>query len=170
MNNAFISRIMESKKSALIRMDNVSIIVDNLKATIEFFLELGLEIEGETTVEGHWVDRVLGLDGVRSDIVMMRTPDGNSRLELSKFQKPKAIKTKVDMPVNTLGISRIMFAVADINDVVARLQKHGAELVGEIGQYKDMYRLCYIRGPEGIIVALAEQLGNKSVKDIFENS
>ena len=141
-------------------MDNVGIVVEDLKAAIAFFVELGLELEGETTVEGQWVDRVVGLNGVRSDIVMMRTPDGHSRLELSKFQKPTAISTEPNIPVNTLGIRRIMFAVTDIDDVVTRLKKHGAELVGEVAQYEDMYRLCYLRGPEGIIIALAEQLGN----------
>ena len=150
---------MGSKKSALLRMDNVGIIVDDLKAVIAFFTELGLEVEGETTVEGESVDRLVGLEGVRSDIVMMRTPDGHSRLELSRFQKPKAINTDPNTPVNTLGIRRIMFAVTDIDDVVARLQKQGAELIGDVVQYEDMYRLCYLRGPEGIMVALAEQLG-----------
>ena len=140
-------------------MDNVGIIVDDLKAVIAFFTELGLEVEGETTVEGESVDRLVGLEGVRSDIVMMRTPDGYSRLELSRFQNPKAINTDPNTPVNTLGIRRIMFAVTDIDDVVGRLQKHGAELIGEVVQYEDMYRLCYLRGPEGIMVALAEQLG-----------
>src|SRR6185503_17093076 len=154
---------MKSEKSALLRMDNVGIIVDDLKAVIAFFTELGLELEGETTVEGQSVDRLVGLDGVRCDIAMMRTPDGHSRLELSKFQKPKVIITEPNTPVNTLGIRRIMFAVTDIDDVVARLQKHGAELVGEVVQYEDMYRLCYLRGPEGIMLALAEQLGSKSV-------
>ena len=142
-------------------MDNVGIVVEDLKAAIAFFVELGLELEGETTVEGQWVDRVVGLNGVRSDMVMMRTPDGHSRLELSKFQKPTAISTEPNIPVNTLGIRRIMFAVTDIDDVVTRLKKHGAELVGEVAQYEDMYRLCYLRGPEGIMVALAEQLGNR---------
>ena len=150
---------MGSKKSALLRMDNVGIIVDDLKAVIAFFTELGLEVEGETTVEGESVDRLVGLEGVRSDIVMMRTPDGYSRLELSRFQNPKAINTDPNTPVNTLGIRRIMFAVTDIDDVVARLQKQGAELIGDVVQYEDMYRLCYLRGPEGIMVALAEQLG-----------
>ena len=122
-------------------------------------LELGLELEGETTVEGHWVDRVVGLDGVRSDIAMMRTPDGHGRLELNKFHTPTAISAEPeDAPVNTLGIRRIMFAVDDIEDVLARLRAHGAELIGEVAQYEDKYRLCYVRGPEGIIVALAEQL------------
>jgi catechol 2,3-dioxygenase-like lactoylglutathione lyase family enzyme len=142
-------------------MDNVAIIVDDLEAVIAFFTELGLEVEGKTTVEGQWVDRIVGLDDVRCDIVMMRTPDGHSRLELSKFQKPKAIRTDPNTPVNTLGIRRIMFAVTDIDDAVARLQKHGAELVGEVVQYEDMYRLCYLRGPEGIMIALAEQLSNR---------
>ena len=140
-------------------MDNVAIIVNDLEAAIAFFTELGLELEGQATVEGEWVDRVVGLDNVRSDIVMMRTPDGHSRLELTKFQKPKAIETEPNTPVNTLGIRRLMFAVTDLDDVVARLQKHGAELIGEVVQYKDMYRLCYLRGPAGIIVALAEQIG-----------
>ena len=151
-------------------MDNVAIIVDDLKAVIAFFTELGLEFEGQTTVEGEWVDRIVGLDSVRCDIVMMRTPDGHSRLELSKFQNPKAINTEPNSPVNTLGIRRLMFAVTDLDDVVARLQKHGAELVGEVVQYEDMYRLCYLRGPEGIMVALAEQLGSKSITDVLESS
>ena len=161
---------MKSEKSALLRMDNVAIIVDDLKAAIAFFTELGLEFEGQTNVEGEWVDRIVGLDGVRCDIVMMRTPDGHSRLELSKFQNPKALNTEPNTPVNTLGIRRIMFAVTGLDDVVARLQKHGGELVGEVVQYKDMYRLCYLRGPEGIMVALAEQLGSKSITDVLENS
>jgi predicted enzyme related to lactoylglutathione lyase len=157
-------------KNKLLRMDNIGIVVEDLKAAIAFFIELGLEFEGETTVEGQWVDRVIGLDGARSDIVMMRTPDGHSRLELSKFQRPKAISIDPNTPVNTLGIRRIMFAVTDIDDVVSRLQKRGAELVGEVAQYEDMYRLCYLRGPEGIMIALAEQLGNKSVADVLRNS
>ena len=118
-----------------------------------------MELEGETPVEGRWVDRVIGLDGVRADIAMMRTPDGHGRLELTKFHTPAAISGEPkNAPANTLGIRRIMFAVDDIDDVVARLRAHGAELVGEMAQYEDSYRLCYVRGPEGIIVALAEQL------------
>jgi catechol 2,3-dioxygenase-like lactoylglutathione lyase family enzyme len=148
-------------KSSLLRMDNVGIVVDDMKAAVAFFAELGLEVVGEATVEGPWVDQVVGLDRTRSDIVMMRTPDGHSQLELTKFQTPAAIKTDPNMPENTLGRFRIMFAVTDIDDVVARLKKHGAELVGEIAQYQDMYRLCYLRGPEGITVAVAEQLGNQ---------
>src|SRR6266542_3144603 len=143
----------------LLRMDNVGIVVDDLKAAIAFFAELGLELEGETTVEGQWVDRVVGLDGVRSDIAMMRTPDGHGRLELAKFHTPPAVRAEPESaPANTLGIRRIMFAVDDIDDVVVRLRSHGAELVGEVAQYKDIYRLCYLRGPEGIIIGLAEQL------------
>ena len=140
------------------RMDNVGIVVDDLKVATAFFVELGLELEGEATVEGAWVDRIVGLDGVRSDIAMLRTPDGHGRLELTKFHTPPATIAEPNAPVNTLGIGRIMFAVDDIEDVLARLQAHGAELVGEVVQYEDKYRLCYVRGPEGIIVALAEQL------------
>lgn len=147
-------------QNKLLRIDNVGIVVNDLKAAVAFFVELGMELEEETTVEGQWVDRVVGLDGVQSDIAMMRTPDDSCRLELSKFQKPAAISTEVDMPVNTLGKHRVMFAVTDIDDVVARLQKIGAEVVDEVVRYEDMYRLCYLRGPEGIIIALAEQLGN----------
>jgi catechol 2,3-dioxygenase-like lactoylglutathione lyase family enzyme len=140
-------------------MDNVGIVVDDLKAAIAFFVELGLELEGETTVEGSWVDRTVGLDGVKSDIAMLRTPDGHSRLELSRFHSPPVIpRTPEPAPVNALGYLRVMFAVDDIDDVLARLQARGAELVGEVAQYEDQYRLCYIRGPEGIIVGLAEPL------------
>jgi catechol 2,3-dioxygenase-like lactoylglutathione lyase family enzyme len=142
----------------ILRMDNVAIVVDDLKAAMAFFVELGLELEGETTVEGQLVDRVVGLDGVRSDIAMLRTPDGHGRLELTKFQTPPATTVEPNAPVNRLGMGRIMFAVDDIEDVVARLQARGAELVGEVVRYEDSYRLCYVRGPEGIIVALAEQL------------
>jgi catechol 2,3-dioxygenase-like lactoylglutathione lyase family enzyme len=143
-------------------MDNVSIVFDDLQAAIAFFVELGLELEGEMTVEGPWVDRCVGLDGVRSDIAMMRTPDGHGRLELAKFHRPAAISAEPkNAPANTLGIHRVMFAVENIDDVVARLLAHGAELVGEIVQYEDKYRLCYLRGPEGILVALAEELGQK---------
>src|ERR671935_348094 len=143
----------------LLRMDNVLLVVDDLKAAIAFFVELGMELEGEATVEGRSVDRVVGLDGVRSEIAMMRTPDGHGRLELDKFHTPPALRAEPeDAPVNTLGIRRIMFAVDDLDDVVARLRSHGAELVGEIAQYEDIYRLCYLRGPEGIIIGLSEQL------------
>jgi catechol 2,3-dioxygenase-like lactoylglutathione lyase family enzyme len=140
------------------RMDNIGVVVDDLGAAIAFFVELGLELEGEATVEGRWVDRVVGLDGVRADLAMVRTPDGHGRLELTKFHTPAAVSAGPDTPVNTLGIRRIMFAVDDVEDVLARLQAHGAELVGGLEQYEDSYRLCYVRGPEGILVGLAEQL------------
>jgi catechol 2,3-dioxygenase-like lactoylglutathione lyase family enzyme len=142
------------------RMDNVLIVVEDLEAAKAFFVELGMELEGETTMEGPWVDRIVGLENVRSEIAMMRTPDGHGRIELDKFHAPEAVRAEPkNAPVNTLGIRRIMFAVDDIEDVLARLRTHGAELVGEVVQYEDMYRLCYVRGPEGIIIALAEQLG-----------
>ncbi|MDX6699079.1 MAG: hypothetical protein QOE65_2476 [Solirubrobacteraceae bacterium] len=141
------------------RMDNVLIVVDDLEGAKAFFAELGMELEGETTVEGAWVGRVVGLDDVRADIAMMRTPDGHGRVELSKFHTPPAVRAEPESaPANTLGLRRIMFAVNDIDDVVARLRGHGAELVGEIAQYEDRYRLCFLRGPEGIIIGLAEQL------------
>jgi catechol 2,3-dioxygenase-like lactoylglutathione lyase family enzyme len=141
------------------RMDNVLIVVEDLEAAKAFFVELGMELEGEMPLEGRMVDLVVGLENVRCEIAMMRTPDGHGRIELDKFHAPAAVRTEPkNTPVNTLGIRRIMFAVDDIEDVLVRLRAHGAELLGEIAQYEDMYRLCYIRGPEGIIVALAEQL------------
>jgi catechol 2,3-dioxygenase-like lactoylglutathione lyase family enzyme len=144
---------------AIQRMDNVLIVVEDLEAAKAFFTELGMELEGETTVEGSWAGRVVGLDDVRADIAMMRTPDGHGKVELSRFHRPAAVRAEPqNAPSNALGIRRIMFAVDDLDDVVARLRKHGAELVGEIAQYEDIYRLCFIRGPEGIILGLAEQL------------
>ena len=141
------------------RMDNVLIVVEDLEAAKAFFAELGMELEGETTNEGQWVDRIIGLDGVRADIAMMRAPDGHGGIELAKFHTPPAVRSEPEnAPVNTLGIRRIMFAVENVDDVVARLRNHGAELVGEIAQYEDIYRLCFIRGPEGIVIGLAEQL------------
>jgi catechol 2,3-dioxygenase-like lactoylglutathione lyase family enzyme len=141
------------------RMDNVGIVVDDLEAAIAFFGELGMELEGKAQIEGRWADRTVGLEGVRSDIAMMRTPDGHSRLELAKYHTPAAVRAEPENPPpNTLGLHRVMFAVDDIEDVVARLRIHGAELLGELAQYEDSYRLCYVRGPEGIIIALAEQL------------
>jgi catechol 2,3-dioxygenase-like lactoylglutathione lyase family enzyme len=141
-------------------MDNVLIVVDDLEAAKAFFVELGMELEGETLVEGPSVDRLVGLQNVRATIALMRTPDGHGRIELDKFHTPAAVRVEPkNTPVNTLGIRRIMFVVDDIEDVVARLRAHGAELVGEVVQYEDTYRLCYVRGPEGIIVGLAEQLG-----------
>ena len=148
-----------SRPMALQRMDNVLIVVDDLEAAKAFFAELGMELEGETTVEGPWADSVVGLTDVRSDIAMMRTPDGHGGIELAKFHTPPAVRAEPEnAPANTLGIRRIMFAVDDIDDVVARLQTHGAELVREIAQYEDFYRLCFVRGPEGILIGLAEQL------------
>jgi catechol 2,3-dioxygenase-like lactoylglutathione lyase family enzyme len=142
------------------RMDNVGIVVDDLEAAIAFFVELGMELEGKAQIEGLWADRTVGLDGVRSDIAMMRTPDGHSKLELTKYHTPAAVSAEPENPPpNTLGLHRVMFAVDDIDDVVARLRAHGAELLGELAQHEDSYRLCDVRGPEGIIVALAEQLG-----------
>ena len=144
---------------AIRRMDNVLIVVDDLDAVIAFFVELGMELEGKGPVEGRWVERVIGIDDVRQDVAMLRTPDGHGRIELARFHTPEAISTEPrNAPVNTLGIRRIMFAVDDIDEVVARLRRHGAELVGELAQYEDVYRLCYVRGPEGIIVGLAEEL------------
>ena len=144
---------------AIQRMDHVGVVVD-LEAAIAFFVELGMELEGEAPIEGRWVDRVNALDGVRVDIVMMRTPDGHGRLELTKFHTPKAVRADPENALgNTLGLRSIMFAVDDIDATVAGLRAHGADLVGEVAQNQDSYRLCYVRGPEGIIVALAEQLG-----------
>ncbi len=144
---------------AIQRMDHVGVVVDDLEAATAFFAELGMELEGQAPVEGRWVDRVVGLDDVQVDVAMLRTPDGHGRLELTKFRTPAAVSAEpANAPANTLGIRRIMFAVEDIKDVLARLHAHGAELVGELEQYEDSYRLCYVRGPEGIIAALAEQL------------
>ena len=140
-------------------MDNVGIVVDDLPATIEFFRELGLELEGQTTVEGEWAGRVTGLGDQEVEIAMMRTPDGHSRLELSRFVTPTVVADHRDDPVNSLGYLRVMFAVDDLDDTLARLDKRGAELVGEVVQYEDVYRLCYIRGPGGLLVGLAEQIG-----------
>jgi catechol 2,3-dioxygenase-like lactoylglutathione lyase family enzyme len=145
---------------ALQRMDNVLIVVEDLEAAKAFFAELGMELEGETQVEGGSVDRVVGLDEVRADIAMMRTPDGHGGVELTKFHTPPAVRAEPESaPANALGIRRIMFAVDALEDVVARLRSHGAELVGEVAQYEDSYKLCFLRGPEGIIIGLAEQLG-----------
>ena len=144
---------------AIQRMDNVLIVVDDLDATISFFVELGMELEGKGPVEGRWVERIIGIDDVREEVAMLRTPDGHGRIELAMFHTPKAITPEpTNAPANTLGIRRVMFAVDDIDDVVARLRDHGAELVGEVARYEDVYRLCYVRGPEGIVVGLAEDL------------
>jgi catechol 2,3-dioxygenase-like lactoylglutathione lyase family enzyme len=142
------------------RMDNVLIVVEDLEAAKAFFTELGMELEGEALLEGPSVDSTVGLTGVRADIAMLRTPDGHGRVELTRFHTPPAVRAEPrSAPANALGIRRIMFAVDDVDDVVARLRTHGAELVGEIAQYEDSYRLCFVRGPEGFIVGLAEQLG-----------
>jgi catechol 2,3-dioxygenase-like lactoylglutathione lyase family enzyme len=142
------------------RLDNVGVVVDDLAAAVAFFKDLGPELEGEAQVHGPSVDRLIALDGVRCDIAMMRTPDGQGRVELMKFQSPTADRAEPNnAPSNTLGIRRIMFEVEGIEDVVARLRAHGAELVGELVQYENSYRLCYVRGPEGILIALAEKLG-----------
>jgi catechol 2,3-dioxygenase-like lactoylglutathione lyase family enzyme len=144
---------------AIQRMDNVLIVVEDLEAAKAFFAELGMELEGETQVEGPWVGHVVGLDDVRADIAMMRTPDGHGRVELTRFHTPLAVRAESEKaPANALGIRRIMFTVEGIDDVVARLHSHGGELLGEIAQYEDKYRLCFMRGPEGIIIGLAEQL------------
>ena len=144
---------------ALQRMDNVGIVVDDLAATIAFFRELGLELEGRATIEGDWAERVTGLRDMRVEIAMMRTPDGHSRLEISRFLTPPAVADHRNAPVNALGYLRIMFAVDDIDETLARLRKRGAQLVGEVVQYEDAYRLCYIRGPEGLLIGLAQELG-----------
>ena len=142
------------------RMDNVLIVVDDLEAAKAFFLELGMELEGEMTVAGPWVDRVSGIEDVRADIAMMRTPDDHGRLELTRYHTPTAVRAEMDNArPNVLGLRNVMFAVDDIEDVLARLRAHGAELVGEVAQYENSYRLCYVRGPEGILIALAEELG-----------
>ena len=144
----------------LLRMDNVLLVVEDLDAAIAFFAEIGMELEGRSVVDGPWVDRTIGIDGARSEIAMMRTPDGHGRIELDKFLAPAAIAPEPSVAtVNALGYRRVMFAVSDLDDVVARLQRHGAELVDQVVQYEDAYRLCYMRGPEGILVGLAQPLG-----------
>ncbi|MFF9279822.1 VOC family protein [Streptomyces griseosporeus] len=144
---------------AIQRMDNVGIVVEDMDAAIAYFVELGMELEGRTEVGGLVADQCTGLDGVRCDVAMLRTPDGHSRLELARYLSPAAISAGPrNAPHNILGTHRVMFAVDDIEDTVARLRPHGAELVGQLAQYEDSYRLCYVRGPEGIIVGLAEQL------------
>jgi catechol 2,3-dioxygenase-like lactoylglutathione lyase family enzyme len=141
------------------RMDNVGIVVESLDAAISFFAELGLELEGRATIEGEWAGRVTGLPDQRVEIAMMRTPDGHSRLELSRFLAPAIVADHRTAPVNALGYLRVMFTVEDIDDTLARLRKRGAQLVGEVIQYEDTYRLCYIRGPEGLLIGLAQELG-----------
>ncbi len=147
------------------RMDNVGIVVEDLDAAIAFFVELGLELEGRAPVEGDWADGVTGLRGMRVEIAMMRTPDGHSRLELSRFLAPAIVADHRSVPVNALGYLRVMFTVEDIDDTLARLGRCGAQLVGEVVQYQNMYRLCYIRGPEGILIGLAQQLGQQTSRE-----
>ncbi len=144
---------------ALVRMDNIGIVVESLDAAISFFAELGLELEGRAPIEGDWAGRVTGLRDQRVEIAMMRTPDRQSRTELSRFLAPPVVADHRSAPVNALGYLRVMFAVDDLDDTLARLRKHGAQLVGEVVQYEDAYRLCYIRGPEGLLIGLAEQIG-----------
>ncbi len=157
-------------KSKLLQMHNVGIVVESLDNAISFFTELGLKLEERTMVEGEWAGRVTGLGNQSVEIAMMITPDGHSRLELSRFLTPATISDHRTAPVNSLGYLRVMFAVDNIDELVSRLIKHGAELVGEIVNYENIYRLCYIRGTEGIIIGLAEQIGNKTATDILENS
>jgi catechol 2,3-dioxygenase-like lactoylglutathione lyase family enzyme len=142
------------------RMDNVGIVVEDLDAAVEFFTELGLELEGRANIKGEWAGRVTGMGDQNVEVAMMRTPDGHSRLELSRFIEPAVVADHRNAPVNALGYLRVMFAVEDLDDTLARLQKRGAELVGEVVDYENVYRLCYIRGPEGILIGLAEQLNS----------
>lgn len=141
------------------RMDHVGVVVDDLAAATAFFVELGLQLQGEASVEGGWVDRVVGLEGVRAEIAMLETPDGHGRIELAKFHAPSGPSGERHVPVNAPGIRHLTFAVDDLDAAVARVRAHGGELVGEVERYEDSYRLCYVRGPEGILVELAEQIG-----------
>ena len=148
-------------KNKLLRMDNVGIVVESLDKAIAFFTEIGLKLEGRATIEGEWAGRVTGLGSQRVEIAMMVTPDGHSRLELSRFLTPPTISDHRTAPVNSLGYLRVMFTVDDIDEIVSRLTRHGAQLVGEVVQYENAYRLCYIRGVEGLLIGLAEEIGNK---------
>jgi catechol 2,3-dioxygenase-like lactoylglutathione lyase family enzyme len=148
------------KNMSIMRMDNVAVVVEDLDGAVGFFTELGMDLEGRALIEGLVADRTVGLDGVRSEIAMMRTPDGHSKLELTTYLAPEAFRGEpANPPPNTLGLHRVMFTVDDIDDTIARLRPHGAELLGEVAQYETTYRLCYLRGPAGVIVALAEQIG-----------
>ncbi len=146
-------------------MDNVGIVVEDLDAAIEFFRELGLELEGRAPIAGAWADGVTGLQDMRVEIAMMRTPDGHSRLELSRFLAPQVVADHRTAPVNALGYLRVMFAVSDLDDTLARLHKHGGTLVGEVTRYENIYKLCYIRGPEGILIGLAQEIGKATPAD-----
>jgi catechol 2,3-dioxygenase-like lactoylglutathione lyase family enzyme len=144
---------------AIKRLDHISVVVEDLEAAIAFFTELGMSMVGKGTVEGPWVDRINGLEGIKADIVMMKTPDGHGQLELTRFHNPKLVEIEPKIaPPNTIGLRSVMFTVEDLDDTVARMRAHGAELVGELAQYENLYRLCYMRGPGGIIVSLAEEL------------
>jgi catechol 2,3-dioxygenase-like lactoylglutathione lyase family enzyme len=144
---------------AILRMDNVGIVVESLDAAVSFFAELGLELEGRAMIEGDWAGRVTGLRDQRVEVAMMRTPDGHGRLELSRFLTPATVADHRNAPVNSLGYLRVMFAVDDLDETLARLRSHRAEVVDEVVEYEDLYRLCYVRGPEGILIGLAEQIG-----------
>ena len=157
-------------KSELIEMNNVGIVVESLDNTIAFFTEIGLTLEGRMIVEGEWAGRGTGLDNQSVEIAMMVTPDGHSRIELSQFISPKTIADHRTAPVNSLGYLRIMFRVDNLDELLSRLLKQGAKIVGEVVEYEDIYRLCYIRGIEGLLIGLAEQLGNKTTKDVLEKS
>ena len=157
-------------KSKLLEMHNVGIVVESLDNAISFFKEIGLTLEGRTMVEGEWAGRVTGLGNQSVEIAMMVTPDGHSRLELSRFLSPQTIADHRTAPVNSLGYLRIMFRVDNLDELLSRLEKHGSELVGEVVNYENIYRLCYIRGTEGLLIGLAEQVGNESATDILENS
>ena len=156
---------MESEKPNLKRMDNVGIVVESLDEAIAFFTELGLKLEGRAMIEGEWAGRVTGLGDQRVEIAMLVTPDGHSRLELSQFLSPPVVADHRDAPVNALGYLRVMFAVEDLDDTLARLRQHGAQLAGEVVQYEDSYRLCYIRGPEGILIGLAQEISTQKNTD-----
>ena len=150
---------MTKKPAKIKRMDHVGVVVDDLEAALSFFVELGMErVGGVTAVDGRWVDQVVGLENVQVDIAFVRTPDGHSQLELTRFRSPLATAAEPDPPANRLGLRRLMFLVDDIHDAVSRLRAHGGELIGQIAEYRDIYRLCYLRGPAGIIVALAEEI------------
>jgi catechol 2,3-dioxygenase-like lactoylglutathione lyase family enzyme len=149
------------EKNKLLRMDNVSIVVESLNDAISFFSEVGLKLEGRAEIEGEWAGRVTGLGNQKVEIAMMVTPDGHSRIELSKFITPPVVSDHRNAPVNALGYLRVMFAVENVDEMVARLIKHGARLVGEVVQYESSYRLCYMRGPDGLLIGLAEELGKK---------
>jgi catechol 2,3-dioxygenase-like lactoylglutathione lyase family enzyme len=158
------------KKSRLIEMNNVGIVVESLDNAVAFFTEIGLTLEGRMMVEGEWAGRVTGLENQSVEVAMMVTPDGHSRLELSQILTPHTIADHRTAPVNSLGYLRIMFRVDNLDELLSRLEKHGAKVVGEVVNYENIYRLCYIRGTEGLLIGLAEQLGNQTAKDILEKS